>query len=381
MKARFLTASLLLPLLASPAAPPRTAPVPVSGGAGGPGGNFDWKIGTDLPGSPHVVILDTTFSVIVNESQTAMESVINGRVDVRNMTITANGVLDIQGPNACVVYATGEIHIDGVILAKGANNLSVATLNETYLSDFGAAGGPGGGRGGTGNPRTNMSSEAGGPGYGAFDSVGRGGEGGESAYNPAYPQDLDDAHRRPAGGGGGAFGHDFLRPWGIVPGYTNHNACPDQGANGFDAEQGFSGYGGPAGNGVHGAIGVVSGSSPPRGGMPGPRPFMDDDPSNDFWGTMETSSGALIRGELQRPWAGAGGGGGGNAIVSSSFPTTPFDPAGDEKGAGGGGGGGSLVLLARGDIVFGPAGRIDASGGTGGGGENSQSGDITHIGG
>ncbi len=96
---------------------------------------------------------------------------------------------------------------------------------------------------------------------------------------------------------------------------------------------------------------------------------------------MKTSGGQLIQGELQRPWAGSGGGAGGDAIVSRSFPTTPFDPGGDEKGAGGGGGGGSLKILALGNIVFGARGRIIASGGTGGGGENSFGGDITHIGG
>jgi len=370
MTARFVIAPFLLLLVAGPASPRVSSS---SGGPGGPGGNFDWKVGTDIGGPPQRLILDTTYSVIVNESQTVQETVINGRVDVRNMWITANGVLDIQGPNSCVVLATGEIRIEGVILAKGGSNFGVSTLNTTNIREWGAVGGPGGGRGGTGNPRTNMSSEAGGPGFGAFDSVGRGGRGGESAYNPNFPNDSNDEHRRPAGGGGGAFGHDFLRPLGIVPGYANPNACPDQQVNGYDAEQGFAGY--------SGAIGVITGSSPPRGGMPGPRPFMDNDRTNDFWGTMSTSSGVVIHGELQQPWAGTGGGGGGNAIVSNSFPTTPFDPTGDEKGAGGGGGGGSLALIARGAIIFGRDGRIDASGGTGGGGENSAGGGITHIGG
>lgn len=378
MTARFVIAPFLLLLVAGPALTRIRAagPAPVSsptGGAGGPGGQFDWKIGNDMPGQPVTFVLDTSYAVITNDSQTLMETVIGGRVDVRNMTITADGVLEIRGPNPCVVQATGSIRIDGVILAKGQNNFGVATLNTTNIQEIGGAGGPGGGRGGLGNPRTQMSSASGGPGFGAFDSAGRGGEGGESAYNPNFPGDSDDAHRRPAGGGGGTFGHDFLRPVGIVAGYANANGCPDQQQNGYDAESGFSGYGG--------AIGVVTGGSPPRGGAPGPRPFMDSDPANDFWGTMSTASGQIIHGELQRPWAGAGGGGGGNAIVSNSFPTRPFDPAGDEKGAGGGGGGGCLVLIARGPIVFGQAGRIDASGGAGGGGENSASGGLTHIGG
>jgi hypothetical protein len=349
-------------------------------GTGGPGGSFDWRIGDDLGGARRTVILDTTYSVIENAEGTAVQTVMNGQVDVRNLSIRPNGVLVISGPNPCVIAATGEIHIDGVILARGGSNPGVVTLDTTNIPEPGAPGAPGGGRGGTGSFRTTSSTEAGGNGFGAFDSIGRGGAGGESAYNPLGPASGDDA-RRPAGGGGGTFGHDFLRPAGIVPGYTNQNFCPDQQVIGYDAEHGFRGYGGPAGDGVNGAIGVISGSSPPRGGAPGPRPFTDDDRRNDFWGTMYTTSGQMIHGELQHPWAGSGGGAGGDAIVSSSFPTMPFDPAGDEKGAGGGGGGGSLTLFAVGPIVFGQAGRIDASGGTGGGGENSSSGGITHIGG
>src|SRR4030095_10774882 len=100
-------------------------------------------------------------------------------------------------------------------------------------------------------------------------------------------------------------------------------------------------------------------------GSKGPRPFFDGDPTNDFWGTMRTSSGQMILGELASPWAGAGGGAGGNAICSNTFPTTPFDPTGDEKGAGGGGGGGSLTVLALGSITFRPSRAMPPSGRTG----------------
>jgi hypothetical protein len=350
-------------------------------GSGGPGGNFDWVIGNDLPGPPYqTVVLDTAFSVITNDSQTAQETVIRGRVDVRDMIVKANGILLVEGPSGLFVTATGTIRIDGAIIAKGLNNRGVSTLNTTSLREPGASGGPGGGRGGDGNGRTRQSSPKGENGYGAFSVSNFGGEGGESGYQPGFPNDSDDEHRRPAGGGGGRFGHDFLRPAGIAQGYVNPNECPDQGEIGFDAEAGFAGY--PGDTAYVGAVGVITGLTPPQGGRPGPGPFSDADPSNDFWGTMSSGSGAVIQGELQIPWAGSGGGGGGNAINSSSFPTTPFDPTGDEKGSGGGGGGGSVTILALGDIRFGPHGRIDASGGTGGGGENSiQTGGVTHIGG
>jgi hypothetical protein len=348
------------------------------GTGGPPDGTFDWKIGNDQPPSQTnhpQVILDTSFSVIINQQQTAQETVVNGRVDIRNLLVTASGTLVIQGPNPATILVAGSAEIDGEITLKGNSNLSVATLNTTNQPEPGASGKAGGGRGGTGNYLTSQSTPKGGDGFGAFDIANAGGVGGESAYNPSFPGDGDDAHRRPAGGGGGTFGHDFLRPAGIAPtlSYTNQNSCPDQFLVGYDAEQGFSGY--------NTAIGVITGAAPPRGGAAGPRPFFDSDPTNDFWGTMKTGSGQLIAGELHQPSAGAGGGAGGNAIVSNSFPTTPFDPGGDEKGSGGGGGGGSIKILALGNIVFGTRGRIVASGGTGGGGENSFGGDITHIGG
>jgi hypothetical protein len=364
------SAALLSFLTALAAATAPSGPAPERGG---PGGNFDWVVGNGSGGPPQTFILDTTYCVIVNEQQTVMETVIGGRVDVRNLTVRGNGVIQIQGPNPCVIVATGTITIDGQILAFGANNRGVSTLDTTDLPEPGGAGAAGGGAGGTGNWRTGRATEHGGNGFGAFDAAGRGGVGGESGYNPAWPGDQDDQHRRPGGGGGGTFGHDFPRPAGIVPGYTNPHACPDQIRNGLDAERGFDGY--PF------AVGAVSGLRPPPGGDPGPRPFTDGDPRNDFWGTMVLPNGGTLHGELAHPWAGAGGGAGGNAIVSNSFPEIPFSPTGDEKGAGGGGGGGSLTMFAVGSIVFGPEGRIDASGGTGGGGENSQAGDITHIGG
>src|SRR5262249_42577581 len=59
-------------------------------GTGGPGGNFDWVIGSDT-GPPETFLLDTTFSVITNVTQSATEAVVNGVVDIRSLTVKANG--------------------------------------------------------------------------------------------------------------------------------------------------------------------------------------------------------------------------------------------------------------------------------------------------
>ena len=337
-------------------------------GTGGPEGAFDWTVPTPS------FTLDTSFAVIQNATQSMTQTVINGRVDIRNLVVPTGATLTIEGPNACTILVSGSATINGTILCRGFNNKGVATLNTTNLPEAGAAGNCGGGRGGAGSFLTTQSTPAGEDGYGAFNVAGFGGRGGEATYNGS----TDDNLRRGAGGGGGTLGKDTLRPVGAVaPGVSyqaNPNNCPDQTVIGLDAEDGNPGW--PTGTGPLPPFG------PAAGGAKGPRPFFDAASDNDFWGTMRVAgTGQVIQGELLQPWAGAGGGGGGDAIFSVSFPTTPFNPAGDEKGAGGGGGGGSLTILALGPITFGVAGRIDVKGGTGGGGENSIAGGITRIGG
>ncbi len=323
-------------------------------GSGGTGGEFDWRISAG--GGP--VVLDTTFSVIVNEQQTVTQTVINGQVDIRNLTIDPGATLVVRGPNPIRITASGTVRINGTIDVRGLNSRGVVTFN-TGGPELGVAGGPGGGRGGDASILGNQSTPAGSPGFGAFNSPNGGGGGGESAFHPS--SDLNQ--RRPAGGGGGRFANDV---------HVAATGCPDQSRIGLDVEQG--GPGAPNANGAIGGPGV-----PPVPGAPGPSPFADGDPTNDFWGLMRIGGGALVTGELPHLWAGAGGGGGGDACMTSSFPTTPYNPTSDEIGAAGGGGGGALQIFALQDIIFGANGRLDASGGTGGGGENSSG--INRIGG
>ena len=334
-------------------------------GTGGPNGDFDWTVG------PGAVVLDTTFALITNAQQTAQQQVINGQVEVRNLHVLPGAILSIQGPNPCRIRASGDVLIEGQVLARGNSNPGVATLNTTSIPEPGALGQAGGGRGGTGSHLTTQSTPQGEPGYGPFGQPGLGGGGGESSYHPSP----DDNLRRAAGGGGGGLAAQVARPNAPNHGFlvANPGGCPDQTVIGLDAEAGNPGW--PT------AQGALPPPGPAQGGLPGAGPFADADPANDFWGTLVRANGEIVRGELVAPIAGAGGGAGGNAIHSASFPAVPFDPTGDEKGAGGGGGAGQLVVQALGEIRLGAAGRIDLRGGTGGGGENSVAGGITRIGG
>lgn len=323
-------------------------------GSGGPSGAFDLVVPAG-----NTLVIDTTSAVITDATGALTQNVVNGFVDVRDLWIQDGATLRFEGPNGVLIAASRDVRIDGKLDARGRNNLGVVSFN-TGLPQPGAAGGPGGGRGGAGHPTIGQSSAIGESGYGAFGTAGVGGGGGESGYNASTNLNL----RRGAGGGGGAFAR-------AVP-LAGDPSCPDQSIIGLDVENGAPGSAS--------ANSAVQGSGiRPAGGVAGASPFQDADASNDFWGRMELSNGTIVDGELSKPWAGAGGGGGGDACMTSSFPTTPYVPTGDEVAGGGGGGGGSLVIYALGDIVFGASGRIDASGGTGGGGENSSG--INRVGG
>lgn len=342
------------------------------GGNGGPGGAFDWEIGSPAGGPPQTLVLDTTFAQITNSTQTMVETVVGGRIEVRNLTVWRNGTLILQGPNPCTIRASGTVAIHGKIRARGGSAAGVSSFNTAHIPDPGATGQCGGGRGGDGSPLTNQSDPKGGDGFGAFNAANQGGQGGESGWGTG-----GIGVRRPGGGGGGVLGHDTLRR---VP---NPNGCPEQSVIGLDAERGFNGSPPPP------PAGIVSGSAiggvgqQPLGGHAGLGPFADALANNDFWGTMLTQSGERIVGELERPWAGAGGGGGGDSVqvlaTQPSFPQVPYDVNLIQKGSGGGGGGGSIAIFARGDIRLIGFGAIDASGGTGGGGENTNG--INRVGG
>ncbi|MBK7878067.1 MAG: hypothetical protein IPJ77_20605 [Planctomycetes bacterium] len=339
-------------------------------GTGGVDGAFDWVIDGTF-------VLDTSFAVITDATQTRQQSVVNGRVDIRGLWVKPTGTLIIQGVNPCTILCSGPLEqsllpvgtpatsvlIQGLVKCSGTNNRGVVSFSTSNIPEQGAAGQCGGGDGGTGNYLTTQSTPQGGAGFGPFGAAGGGGQGGETGFNPQS----NTNNRRPAGGDGGRLGaNQFER---------TRPTCPDQRVIGMDAEPGF--------NGAPNATGALH-PGVPIGGAVGSSVFSDSNANNDFWGTMVTSTGLVVQGELARPMAGAGGGGGGSACLTSSFPTTPFTFTGDEKGAGGGGGGGSLSIFALGDIRLaglGTAarGRIEVNGGTGGGGENTNG--IDRVGG
>ncbi len=325
-------------------------------GTGGLGGDFDVTI---RAGDALTIMTDfDSISGGPGASTSSNQPVINGRLDVRNLTIEPGGRLVFIGPNTASILATGEVRIDGLISVNGGGNFGVSTLATTNFPEEGANGQAGGGDGGTASSFTTQSTPRGSRGDGAFGAVAMGGQGGESAFAPTGPCETE--RRRAAGGGGGRLGADVRYD---VDGTFAQPLALCQMLVGMDAEPGFPG----SFNGT----GAVSQVASALGGEIAPGPFTDAQDDNNFFGTLIKPSGEQVRGELTSLWAGSGGGGGGDAVTSSTFPLTPFTVSGDEKGCGGGGGAGGLLILAIGDIIIAPNGSVTADGGHGGGGENN----------
>jgi len=325
-------------------------------GTGGTGGDFDWRIPAG-----QTFILNTVSDMITggpNGAPFFTQTVINGVVDIDDLFIEPNALLVIVGPNPCTILATGNVVIRGRILVNGGNHPGVQSLNTTNQPVPGAAGRAGGGSGGTGSFLTSQSTPQGGTGFGAFNVVGGGGEGGETTY--AAPGTCSIENRRGAGGGGGRFGGDiFYEVFQGAP--TGFFRC--QTLIGMDVEPGFTG--------APDSTGAVSQTVAAEGGAIAPSPFLDGQSDNDFFGTLVSTTGKLVVGELTSLWAGSGGGAGGDAVQSATFPLTPFTSTGDEKGCGGGGGAGGLLVLAIGNIKILGDGTVTADGGHGGTGENT----------
>ena len=294
--------------------------------------DFIWVVDTQIT-------IDTDFDTITNQAGNQTLPVVNGVIDVFQVRIGPNGNIAAQGSNPLTILATEDIVINGRIAVDGTNSNGTNTLCTAFIPETGAPGQCGGGKGGDGSWETTTSTPRGASGNGPFDDPGSGGQGGESGYG-GRGRAQEDRHR-PGGGGGGSFG-----------------------TLGVTASDGHSS-----------AFGAESRQSPPRGGNPGPSPFTDGDPSNNFFGTRVTTN-SVIFGELVVPLGGQGGGGGGDGIQSTGFPNpswndpSPSQASCDMKGAGGGGAAGILIIKSLGAIDLSGA-ELSADGGNGGGGETA----------
>jgi hypothetical protein len=276
-------------------------------------GTTDWTISSDT-----TVNTDNGFGAPVGTFD-------DGAFSVRNLDVKPGATLTVTGTKPLVVYASGDVCVEGLILAAGAagddasKTVYFDSSNRGWRYDLaeGGKGGPGG-----------------------FDG---GGNAGKSSYSKTFPTSTDGVGTdgEEGGDGAGLAGDKDDKPYErILTSYTYY----------YYYYSGAGGGGGSAEDGDDGTqlaayLGTYQGS-PGDGGD-----AVVDDPLD-----LDDES---ITG-------GAGGGGGANGgytLVWKSGTRNPYFYSYGPASAGGGGGGG-IFICSDGEIKL--AGTIDASGGDGG---------------
>ncbi|MCU0726662.1 MAG: hypothetical protein MUE73_12890 [Planctomycetes bacterium] len=331
---------------------------------------------------------------------------------VRHLTVNQGTKLTVRGSKAFLVYASGNVAINGTIDARGGGFLDTAysggigsgygdstssywmcratftyTYNNfhLYLDPRGGPGGPGGGQGGA-NGAKDM-------GYGTSYSNGI------RYYMTSLPNaEAGYGYNGTSGGaGGGGGGLPDTSP-SLYSTYYYHYGLSGAGAGGNSVGKGTNGWNntcnyssytlsGTSGTASASQISVtsLSFSNVPGGGGGG---------GGAFAGYIYSTSTRYIYGR----WAGCGGGGGGNvsigaagsitlngtidaqggngrswfyyASASSSYPVSSmyayYSAYYINQGAGGGGGGGNLRLHAQGGVTVGASASVNLAGGLGG---------------
>ncbi len=146
------------------------------------------------------------------DSRNNQIKVTNGVIYVNDFFIEEGSQIRGMGDNPLVIYATGEVTIDGILNVNGDNAHQPSSLNSPNFAEGGAVGRCGGGDGGTASQITDSYTPRGENGDGPFDQEGAGGQGGEGCFQQtqglsatSYSTDDILRHIQAAGGGGGTF--------------------------------------------------------------------------------------------------------------------------------------------------------------------------------
>ena len=329
----------------------------------------------------------TMSNQIFVDSHNRQFQVNNGVIYVDDFYLAEGSTLRGMGDNPLVIYATGNVVIEGVLTVDGDRGLQPSALNSPQFSEGGAVGKCGGGSGGTASQIIDDYTPRGSNGDGPFGQTGAGGQGGEGCFNQktgvvSSSTDNTVKHILAAGAGGGTFAmtpnyalhkSDWLFGEGHGP-QSVDNGGPDHLPSRHTAWnwQVYGGEDGLRGSAYESAyLGLAPGWNDPRGsfgredqmpddtcedvtdGAPGwdPAwtsgtfpPFLfghptlgpdpgsagntvfspDGDGSNDFWGARLKPDGTVSVGELLMPWAGSGGGASGDAQIVVR-PDADFD--------------------------------------------------------
>jgi len=130
----------------------------------------------------------------------------SGVLNVADFTVNSGCVLRARGKNPLIIYASGEVTINGELNISGNNAKWPTSLNSPQFPEGGAQGEGGGGQGGDTSWVGTAETPRGETGDGPFQLFHAGGQGGEGAYADgvySYFTDGNYTNEVVAGGGGG----------------------------------------------------------------------------------------------------------------------------------------------------------------------------------
>jgi hypothetical protein len=233
---------------------------------------------------------------------TSLASMGYGHLKVNSLYVAQGAVLNIIGPNPCIIRASALVRINGTIRANG----SPGALGASMAGGAGGTGGPGGGPGGTG---------------GAGAAAGSG-----SAGLPATGLDAQSGQAQGAGQGGGG---------GAAGAGGGGGACALAGSQGITAGASSGGagglvwgnpsslflQGGAGGGGGGGGTGASSGGGGGGGGGGYIQILCDRNISIGSNAFVE-ARGAVAAGAGSLAFGGGGGGGAGGCVLFSGINLT-----------------------------------------------------------
>jgi hypothetical protein len=152
----------------------------------------------------------TTGQSTFTDSNSRQHTVINGVMEVDDVTISSGATLRARGKSPLIIYASGNVVINGTINISGNNSNWPTGLNSPQFVEGGALGEAGGGRGGDASQIALAETPRAESGDGPFGLEGGGGQGGEGGFNgdkggPTGSTGIANLQNTVAGGGGGGF--------------------------------------------------------------------------------------------------------------------------------------------------------------------------------
>ncbi len=145
----------------------------------------------------------------ITDSRGRAFTIVDGLLEVDDLTVEAGSTLKGEGDNPLVIYATGTVNVQGTLDASGDHALAPLVLDNATIPEAGAPGQCGGGNGGSASLESDTETHRGQAGNGPFQAVDGGGGGGEGGYQQDRTvksgANYNEAYLIAAGGGGGGF--------------------------------------------------------------------------------------------------------------------------------------------------------------------------------